>query len=223
METSLHRQLKLLYAGPKARFEASVGKYRADVLDRGRVIEIQHGPLGAIRDKVRTLLEDHRVLVVKPIIATKYLVKQSEKGGGAVSRRKSPKRGEILSVFDELVHFTKVFPHARLTLELVLVDVEELRYPGHGRRRRWRESDHEVEDQRLLEVHQTRRLRTATDLRRLIDCPLPEVFHTGDLAAALSVKRWVAQRIAYCFDKMGVAEQVGKLGNARLYRFVISG
>ena len=39
-------------------------------------------------------------------------------------------------LFDDLVHFTRVFPHRRLTLEVPLVDIEEWRYPGHGRRRR---------------------------------------------------------------------------------------
>ena len=44
----------------------------------------------------------------------------------------------MLDLFEELVHFTRVFPHPRLTLEVVLVEIEEWRYPGHGRRRRWR-------------------------------------------------------------------------------------
>ena len=80
----------------------------------------------------------------------------------------SPKRGRLLDIFDELVHFTRVFPHERLTLEVPLVDIEEWRYPGHGRRRRWRESDFQVEDQRLLEVHETVRLRTVDDLVALV-------------------------------------------------------
>jgi len=54
-----------------------------------------------------------------------------------VSRRWSPKRGAAVDIFDDLVHFTRAFPHKRLTLEVPLVEVEELRYPGHGRRRRW--------------------------------------------------------------------------------------
>ena len=44
-------------------------------------------------------------------------------------------RGTFVDLFDELVHFTRVFPHPRLALEVVLVEIEEWRYPGHGRRR----------------------------------------------------------------------------------------
>src|SRR5271157_4768736 len=81
METSLHRELKLLYAGRQARYEVSLAGNRIDAIARGRLIEIQHGSLGAIRDKIRNLLESHRVTIVKPIIATKVLVKKAAKGG----------------------------------------------------------------------------------------------------------------------------------------------
>jgi hypothetical protein len=217
METSLHRDLKALYAGKGSRFEAPLDGFRIDVVTRGRLVEIQHGSLAAIRDKVQKLLEDHRVLVVKPIIVRKQLVKTASPGGPVVSRRMSPKCGKLLDLFDELVHFTRVFPHPRLTLEVPLVDIEEWRYPGHGRRRRWRVGDHQVEDQKLVAIHDTHRLRTAADLLRLITCPLPQPFHTGHLAESLQVQRWVAQRIAYCFRQMGAVREVGKQGNARLY------
>ncbi|NLE36443.1 MAG: hypothetical protein GX621_00295 [Pirellulaceae bacterium] len=220
METSLHRELKTLYAGDDARFEVVLNDYRIDVVNGDRLVEIQHGSLAAIRDKIRKLLARHDVTVVKPIVRGKLLVKQKKKGGKVVERRMSPKRGKLLDLFDELVHFTGVFPHKRLTLEVALVDIEEWRYPGHGRRRRWSERDHEIEDQRLVAVHETIRLRTAADLRAIIACEVPEPFHTGHLAEALGVKRWIAQRIAYCLRQTGATRQVGKQGNTLLYEFV---
>src|SRR5208283_1034774 len=219
METSLHRELKLLYAGRNAQYEVSLAGYRIDAINRGRLIEIQHGSLGAIRDKIRDLLESYRVTIVKPIIATKLLVKTASRGGEVLNRRLSSKRGQILDLFDEMVHFTNVFPHRGLTLEVLLVEVEEWRYPGHGRRRRWRESDHEVEDQRLVAIHGTHRLRTAADLTRLVRCPLPSPFHTAHMAESLGVRRWSAQRIVYCLRRMGSLRLVGKEHNSRLYQF----
>lgn len=219
METSLHRDLKLLYAGRQARFEVPLAGYRVDAIARGRLVEVQHGSLGAIRDKVRALLEEHRVTVVKPIVLRKFLVKQAAKGGEVVERRLSPKRGTLLDLFDELVHFTRVFPHPRLTLEVLLVEIEEWRYPGHGRRRRWRLNDHEVEDQKLLAIHEKHRLRTAADLARLVSCSLPVPFHTGHLATGLDVRRRVAQRITYCLHRAGALRLAGKQGNARLYEW----
>ncbi len=250
METSLHRSLKSLYAGPDARFEAPVDGFRIDVVCAGRLVEIQHGSLAAIRDKASKLLARHQLTVVKPIVAGKLLVKLDGPGGQVVERRRSPKRGSVLDLFHELVHFTQVFPHERLTLEVPLIEIEEWRYPGHGRRRRWRADDHQVEDQRLVAVEATWRLRTADDVAALLgragrgvglgtvpsfvgqdppapqdsadekgDCPLPQPFHTADLAQGVGVPRWIAQRIAYCLRKIGATREVGKRGNTRLYEW----
>lgn len=219
METSLHRDLKALYAGRDASFEVTLGKYRIDVVSGDELVEIQHGSLGAIRDKVRSLVARHRVLVVKPIVARKVLVKRGSKGGRVTERRMSPKRGQILDLFDDLVYFTQVFPHPRLVLDVPLVEIEEWRYPGHGRRRRWRATDHEVEDRKLVAVGEVYRLKTAADVGGLITCPLPRPFDTGHLAGSLGVERWFAQRIAYCLRRIGALREVGKKGNARLYEF----
>jgi hypothetical protein len=218
METSLHRRLKEIYAEGGARIEAPVGRFRIDVVSGDELIEIQHGSLAAIRDKVCRLLRRYRVLVVKPIVVCKQLVRQDAPGGRVLGRRKSPKRGSPLDLFDELVYFTSVFPHRNLSLEMPLVDIEEWRFPGHGRRRRWRDRDHEVEDQKLVHVHHVHRLATAADLWGLLPHPLREPFHSGDLAEAAGVHRWVAQRILYCLRRTGAARPVGKTGNALLYQ-----
>ena len=218
METTLHRQLKALYAGSEARVEERVGGYRIDAIRAGELIEIQHGGLAAIRGKVSRLLEAHPVLVVKPLVARKHLVKLSKRGGREISRRLSPKQAGLLDLFHELVYFTRVFPHPRLTLHVPLVEVEERRYPGHGRRRRWRKDDFLVEDQRLLAVQTVHTFRTAADLLALLPTKLPQPFHTGHLADALAINRWVAQRIAYCLRQTGAAAVCGKAGNAVLYQ-----
>ena len=47
---------------------------------------------------------------------------------------------------------------------------------------------------------------------------LPAQFDTAELAGALSVDRYEAQRIAYCLREMRTVTQVGKRGNAKLYK-----
>lgn len=221
METTLHRCLKGIYAGAAARTEVRVGGFRIDAVvedDRGEeFVEIQHGSLAALRDKVKKLLRKHRVRIVKPIIAVKELIRCEEAGGRVLGRRKSPKRGGVLDLFHELIYFTRVFPHPRLVLEVPLVSVEEWRYPGHGRRRRWGKKDFVVEDQRLVEIHATHRFATGDDLVALLPPELPETFHTGDLAEMLGIPRYHAQRIAYCLRQMKLAADVGCRARARLY------
>jgi hypothetical protein len=219
METSLHRQLKRAYAGPAGRLEVRVGSFRIDAVVDGpdglELVEIQHGPLWAIRDKIRRLTAEHRVRLVKPIIGRKRLVKLGRTGDKVLERRTSPRQGRLLELFDELVFFTQAFPHANLVIEGLLVEVEELRRPSTRRRRR----RHVVEDQRLLKIHQTVQISGAADLARLVPCRLPTPFHTGHLAAGLEVERWEAQRIAYVLRRAGAVETAGKQRGAWLYRW----
>src|SRR5437868_324120 len=102
METTLHHQLKALYAGPQARLEQRVAGFRIDAIRDGQLIEIQHGGLAAIRRKIARLLEEHAVLVVKPLIIRKQLVSLSRRAGKELSRRLSPKQGTLLDLFHEL-------------------------------------------------------------------------------------------------------------------------
>jgi len=217
METSLHRQLKEHYAAADGLVEQRVGRYRIDVVRDGQLIEIQLAPLSSIRDKIAALLKKHDVLVVKPVIVTKHLIKRRRAGGRILHRRRSPKKRTVLDLFEELVHFTRVYPHRRLTLEVPLLEIEEHRYPGHGRRRWRRDNDHLVEDQHLVKVLEVHRFRTAADLCLMLPPNLPRPFHTADLAEGLSVERWIAQRMAYCLRQTGAIQQVGKLRGAWLY------
>ena len=218
METSLHRQLKQRYACGGAAQEVKLGAFRIDVVNPDHLVEIQHGSLSAIRDKAAHLLAEHRVLIVKPIIARKRIVQLKRRGGTVVSERWSPKRGTPLDLFGELVHFTRVFPHVNLTLEVLLVEVEERRFPGHGRKRWRRVDDRQVEDVLLVDVGDVYRFSTASDLLQLLPSRLPRPFHTGHLAQQLNVHRSIAQRIAYCIRQTGAVTEVGKQGNTRLYQ-----
>lgn len=217
METSLHRQLKALYAGDDGEVEVRFGRRRIDVVRGGRLYEIQHASLAAIRRKVVDLLASHRVVVVKPIVVDKFVVQLDGPEGRVVRRRLSPKHGTRLDVFESLVYFARVFPHPRLAIEFPLVTLQETRRPGHGRRRRWRENDHVVVDQTLVAIHETIRLRAANDLWTVLPEKPRTQFDTAELAAIVGVRRHVAQRIAYCLLHCGAVRRVAKRGNARVY------
>ena len=67
METTLHRQLKDEFCDPGSEIEVKLGKYRIDVVNGKRLIEIQRSGLSAIRDKIADLHNlGYTVVVVKP-------------------------------------------------------------------------------------------------------------------------------------------------------------
>ena len=213
METTLHRELKRMYAPDAAGCEVSLAGFRIDAVDGGRLVEIQYGSLAAIRDKVRALLGGHTVHVVKPLAARKYLVTRKRRGGRIVSARYSPLRETHHHLFDDLVHFVGIFPHPNLTLEAVLTEQEEHRVPV---KKRWGRR-YRVDDRLLRGIVSRCCLRTAADLLSLLPAGLPCPFTTGDLATAAEIPRWLAQKMAYCLRKTGAAEEVGKRGNSLLY------
>ena len=221
METTLHRQLKEHFCEPGARLEVKLGRYRIDVVNGDRLVEIQRSGLAAIRDKVNKLVKDgYQVDVVKPLVARKRLVKLTSIDGIETSRRWSPLKATMLNFFDELLYFTQVFPHPNLRMLVPLVEVEEIRYPGHGRRRRKRNGDFEIKDRLMLDIHETEVFKNVIDLQKLLPNDLPKKFDTGELAEGLGVPRHQAQRIGYVLRKTRVAKEVGKRGNAIVYQLV---
>jgi hypothetical protein len=215
METTLHRQLKELYAGDAASREVRLGGFRIDAVADGKLIEIQSAPLGAIRDKVRTLLNTHDVLVIKPLAARKTLIKRKTAGGAVVSVRSSPRRETVFDLFIELVNFVPLFPHPRLRLDVLLTEQEEERVPVRRRRRRGK--NYRVLDRRLLCVAETHSFASAADILALLPPSLPASFTTADLARQAGMPRWLAQKMAYCLRRMDAIEVVGFAQRSRLY------
>ncbi len=226
MEHSIHRQLKSLYVTDTDRHEVIVDGFRIDAVDGERLIEIQYGSLGAIRDKIRRLLRSHDVLVVKPLAERKQLLKRDVPNGPVVSTRKSPKKQTLWNLFDDLVHFVGVFPHPRLELEVLMTLQDEYRLPAEKKRRVSR--GYIVEDRLLAEVTDRAKLRTVDDLLAMLpDAIKPpertEPFSTADLAAAAGISRPLARKVAYCLRRCGLAQVVGKEGNAILYQLPTCG
>ena len=219
METTLHRQLKDYFRQSDSQLEVRLGRYRIDVVNGNRLVEIQRSGLASIRRKIQKLLEDgHVVDVVKPLIRRKRLIKLDSINGREVDRRWSPKKGSALSIFDELLYFTRVFPHPNLTLITPLIDIEEIRYPGQGKRRRRRKNAFQVKDQKILEMGEIVSYSTVRDLQKLLPKDLPRKFDTAELAQVLGIPRWEAQRIAYVLRKTFAAIETGKRGNAIVCR-----
>lgn len=215
MESTLHRQLKELYGGPAGEQEVRVDGYWIDAVVRGRLIEVQRASLSAIRTKIATLLESHRITVVKPVAARTFIVRRETASGPVTSSRYSPLRRTLLNVFEELVHFVDVFPHPRLTLEVALVEIEEQRLARH--RRRFNKPDYKVEDRCLRAVLSKQTFRTAKDLAALLPLALASPFDSADLAREADIPRWLAQKMAYCLRRTGAIAVVGKSKNSMLY------
>ncbi len=214
-EKPLHSALKTWYAGPADQVEVEVDGFVIDIVRDDLLIEIQTKSFTSMKRKLLTLTEDHKVRLVHPIAATKWIVRLDKDGETRLSRRKSPKHGCVEHVFPELVTFPQLLMHPNFSLEVLLIHEEELRV--HEKGRGWRRKGWIIQERRLIEVVDRKRFDTPEDMRAVVPDTVPDPFTTADLSEATGLPRWLSQKAAYCLRVMGAIEAVGKTGNAICY------
>ena len=217
-EGSLHAALKARYAATVggARVEAAVDGYVVDVAGRDELVEIQTTSFASARRKLERLVATHRVVLVHPIPVEKWLILVG--GDGVVlRRRRSPKRGLGLDLFDELVHLPGLLAHPNFRVELALTCEEEIRGPIPDEARYRYPREWWRLDRRLVEVVETVRIDTPADLLRLLPAGLPEPFTSADIVAATGRSKRLAMRAVYCLERSGAVARLERRGRLVTY------
>lgn len=183
-----------------------------DIRRGSNLIEIQTVSFASMGKKLDHLLAEHRVLIVHPIAAETYL---SRPATGAKPRR-SPKKLDLYSLFDELVSMPTVLDHPNLAIEIVLAEVEKVQEEDPSMRRNrggWR-----TVDRRLRSIKERHRFDAVADLASLIPTGLPPRFTTAELASAAGTTRDRAQKMAYCLRANGLFEPLERSRSGVIYR-----
>lgn len=215
-EKPLHAALKEWYREPGDLAEAPVEGFLVDLVRGVLLIEIQTRNLAAIRRKLRELSRNHPVRLVYPIAQEKWIVRLPEEGEEPLGRRKSPKRGVLDDVFEELVSLPRLLAHPRFSLEVLMIREEEVR--RYDPNRAWRRHHWTIEERRLLEVLHAHLFEAPSDMRALLPDSVGEPFTTAELAEAIGRTRRRAQQMAYCLREIGQIVQVGRERNGILYK-----
>ena len=214
-ETSLHSSIKDWYTLPGDRLEAKVGNFIIDIVRDDLLIEIQTKNFSAIKKKLQSLVRDHRVRLVYPIPKKKWIVRVAESNGEVIGRRKSPKRGRLVDLFDELLWMPLLIREPRFTIEVLLIEEEEIRCKdGRGS---WRRKGVSIKDRKLLDVVERAKFSEVEDFLEFLPSDLDLPFSNRSLAesAGLSIRQ--ARRITYCLRRMGAIREVGKNRNELLF------
>ena len=214
-EKPLHAALKQWCAGPDDQLEVSVDGFVIDIVQGELLLEIQTKNFSSLKRKLNLLTASHKVRLIHPIALEKWIVKLAKGGSDEESRRKSPKRGRLEQIFEELVSIPKLLTHPNFSLLVLLIQEEEVR--RYDPKRAWRRKGWVTEERRLLKVVEERLFESPRDLATLMPATLPEAFTTADLAVAIGRTRRVAQQMAYCLREMGAIEQVGTQARSILY------
>lgn len=140
--------------------------------------------------KLDKLLSEYRIELVHPIAIATYLHKPGARP------RKSPRKGGLHSVLDELVSIPTLLDHPNLTLDVLLVVVDKFQEPD-PKARRGRGGFRTV-DKKLREVVERHRFNDTADLVAMLPDNLPPRFTTADIATGAGIPRDAAQKLAYC-------------------------
>ena len=213
-EKPLHAALKEWYRRAGDRVEVPLDGFVIDLVRDGLLIEIQTRSFSAMRRKFDHLLDSYPIRLVHPVAAKRWIVKLDD-DGTETSRRRSPKRGIAADVCAELVSFPSLLSHPHFTLEVALIEEEEIRRPDA--RRGWRKGGFVIEERRLIDVRDTVQIDSPEGLRQLLPGGLPDPFTTADLATGLRRSRHLAQEVAYCLRVSGAVETAGRDKRGVLY------
>ncbi len=214
-ESSLHAAIKQRLRRPEDRLEIPVDGYMIDLVRGTTLVEIQTGSFYQIRPKLKNLLQEHVVEVVYPITQDRWILRVS-KDGELIRRRKSPKHGQWMDVFTELVYITDWITHPNFRLTLLKIQEEEIWCDdgeGSWRRRYW-----SIGDRRLLEITDTRSLCQPDDYLDLLPTGLETTFTTRELSDSCGCRIRLAQQAAYTLFHAGMLKRSGRRGKSHLYQ-----
>lgn len=200
-ERSLHRALKEHLTEDGDEVEVPIETFVVDIRRGSQIIEVQTSSFRSMARKLDVLLDRYTVRLVHPIAVHTYLVRGDRKP------RRSPKKGSVYSILDELVSFPTLLDHPNLTIDAVLVNVDKIqRFDDSARRGRggWVSTDRSLRE--IIEWH---RFETRYDLAALLPADLPDPFTTADIAPHVG-SRTAAQRLTYCLRQLDMIRAIDR-------------
>lgn len=215
-EKTLHAVLKCYFEPHEDNQEIRLGGYVADIVGENGVIEIQTRNFNALRNKLERFLEFCNVTVVFPIAQIKYLSWLDMDTGEIVSKRKSPKTGNIYDSLKELYKIKYTLDNPRMNFCAVMLELEEIRYLNGWSNDKKRGSTRY--DRIPINIIDEIYFNCSNDYRIFIPKSLPIEFTSLDFARCAKIKRNIAQLAINILFYLELIEFVGKRGRNKLYK-----
>jgi predicted transcriptional regulator len=215
-ESSLHKALKAIYVGKKGMTEIKINGFVCDgITFDDEIIEIQTGSFKPLYKKLSILCKKYCIKIVHPIILKKN-IHLFDKNNLKTSLRKSPKKGNVYDLFDALVYAPAIALLPNIRIELVLVDIDEIRkQDGKGY---WRRRGISIIDKILKEKRGQLILSRLKDYKQFIPFKKNEIFSITKLSQKVNIPYNSAAMCIYVLRKLGLIKDAGKNGRTKLCR-----
>lgn len=214
-ESSLHAALKQRYSRGNFETEVKLEGSIVDVFREGTIVEIQTGSFSTIKSKLIRLCREYKVLLVYPLPEKKIISVYDAEENTLLHRRKSPKKCKVPDAVRELCRIIPVLSLNSFSLELLLIEEEEIRRSdGNGS---WRRKGVSIVDRKLVEVRSSLLFSRPSDYLKLLPESVPEHFTNKDIAAMCPTSCRNAQGISYCLKALGLIHVREKKGNTQVF------
>jgi FtsZ-binding cell division protein ZapB len=214
-ETTLHADLKWLLSESRDQLEKRVENYIIDIVRDDLLIEIQTSNFANIRKKLEKLLKKYKIRLVHPIIRDKWISNLDSQVSKVIRRRLSPKHSSYIDIFEELIRIPHIVSHPNFTIELLLVQIEEIREKNN--QASWRRKGWSIYDKKLVKIVERKQFKNPHDFLCFIPKSLETPFTNLELARSIKKPIRLVRKMSYCLRKMGMLKVVGKRGNAYLF------
>lgn len=224
-ESSLHKSLKTIYEEIYDG-QTEVKKYNHiyDIITKkGNMIEIQTKNLSKLLPKIHDTIEKgHNIKLVHPVIL-ENTIELYDSENHLISRRKSPKKQNIYSIFNELTGIYDVLLNRHFSLEITFIKMTETRIrtaenvQSKNKRRRFKKNWIKTNKQ-LEEIIETKRFNSKEDYLNLLP-DLPETFCSKDLEEKIGKKN-NPNLILWVFAHMNIIKHVESQGRKKIYKII---
>lgn len=195
-------------------------RFVADILDGNTVYEIQTGSFSPLREKISWILEntEYNVAVIHPIAQTKWVSLINSESGNIEKRYRSNVRGKITDIASELYFFRDFISSPRFSLVVFMLKAEQYKKNSagpHAKRPKYKK--YELIPLDLISAYI---FKNASDYKLFIPSSLSESFTVKEYSNASRIRGIDAYSIVNTLCHIGLLEEHGKSGRAKVYRRV---
>lgn len=214
-EKTLHAVLKLYYEPDEDKHEVAMSGYYADVYNDKGIIEIQTRQLNKLRDKLSVFLQDYHVTVVYPLPFNKWLSWVNPDNGEVQGRRKSPRHFTEYDAFYELYKIKSYLKNPNLSINLVLMDMEEYKLLNGWSYDKKRGSTRY--DRVSVGIRRIVKFDRIEDYMQLVPADLKEDFTVKDFAMAAGVSVEASRYTLNILNYLEIVKRTGRVKNGYVY------
>lgn len=221
-EKYLHIFLKNYFEPIQECHEVKVGRFTADICDGVHITEIQTHNLGALREKLEYyMLEGYEVTVVHPIPQVRKMLYIDPETGAVKRTQKYRHIGNFYDAIPELYKIKYFLDWDKLTVRLMLFDVEEYRELSNGgvlpSGKRTKKRSTKL-DRIPFAIGESVILDNPADYLIFVPDGLPKEFTSKDFAVRAAVPHEIANMTLNILKYLKTVEHIKTVGQRYIYR-----